>query len=94
MHIAYPHGILSAHMATNVEVDKNNQESTANLIRRFTKRVQGSGILNRLRKERYYVREKSDAVNRSKKLIKLEKKEKYDTLLKLGKIQETFKRKR
>lgn len=75
-------------MATNVEVKKNNQESTANLIRRFTKRVQGSGVLNRLRKERYYTREKSEQVNRSRKLIKLEKKAKYDTLLKLGKIQE------
>jgi ribosomal protein S21 len=75
-------------MATNVEVKKNNQESTANLIRRFTKRVQGSGILNRLRKHRYHSREKSEMVNRAKKLIKLEKKEKYETLLKLGKIQE------
>lgn len=76
-------------MATNVEVKKNNQESTANLIRRFTKRVQGSGIINRLRKERYYKREKSEMVNRTAKLKKLEKKAKYETLLKLGKIQET-----
>lgn len=75
-------------MATNVEVKKNNQESTANLIRRFTKRVQGSGVLNRLRKERYHTRTKSENVNRARKMIKLEKKEKYETLLKLGKIQE------
>lgn len=75
-------------MATNVEVKKNNQESTANLIRRFTKRVQGSGILNRLRKHRYHTREKSDMVNRGKKLVKLENKVKYEKLLKLGKIQE------
>ncbi len=77
------------HMATNVEVKKNNQESTANLIRRFTKRVQGSGVLNRLRKHRYFSREKSPLVHRAKKLIKLENKVKYETLLKLGKIQET-----
>lgn len=76
-------------MATNVEVKKNNQESTANLIRRFTKRVQGSGIINRLRKERYYSRTKSDMVNRVSKLKRLEKKAKYEKLLKLGKIQET-----
>ena len=76
------------HMATNVEVKKNNQESTANLIRRFTKRVQGSGVLNRLRKNRYRIREKSPMVNRAKKLIKLGNKVKYETLLKLGKIQE------
>jgi ribosomal protein S21 len=76
-------------MATNVEVKKNNQESTANLIRRFTKRVQGSGILNRLRKHRYHAREKSPLVHRAKRLVKLENKVKYETLLKLGKIQET-----
>lgn len=81
-------------MATNVEVKKNNQESTANLIRRFTKRVQGSGIINRLRKERYYKREKSESVHRGEKLKKLEKKQKYETLLKLGKIQETRGKKR
>jgi len=77
------------HMATNVEVKKNNQESTANLIRRFTKRVQGSGVLNRLRKHRYHEREKSPLVHRARKLIKLGNKVKYDNLLKLGKIQET-----
>jgi ribosomal protein S21 len=75
-------------MSTNVEVKKNNQESTANLIRRFTKRVQGSGIINRLRKERYFKREKSEMVNRGTKLKKLENKVKYEKLLKLGKIQE------
>jgi ribosomal protein S21 len=75
-------------MSTNVEVKKNNQESTANLIRRFTKRVQGSGVLMRLRKERYFKRTKSDLVNRAAKLTKLEKKVKYEKLLKLGKIQE------
>lgn len=75
-------------MAVNVAVKKNNQESTANLIRRFTKRVQGSGVLNRVRKGRYHTRTKSEQVNRARKLIKLEKKVKYETLLKLGKVQE------
>lgn len=80
--------MLIRHMATNVEVEKHNQESTANLIRRFTKRVQGSGIIQRMRKERYYKREKSDQVNKMAKLKKLRGKEVYERLLKLGKIQE------
>ncbi len=75
-------------MATNVEVEKNNQESTANLIRRFTKRMQGSGVLMRLRRGRYHARPKSKGVERTKKLTKLENKDKYEKLLKLGKIQE------
>jgi ribosomal protein S21 len=75
-------------MSTNVEVKKNNQESTANLIRRFTKRMQGSGVMNRLRKGRYFNRMKSELVIRAEKLKKLEKKARYEKLLKLGKIQE------
>ncbi len=81
-------------MAINVQVEKNKQESTANLIRRFTKRVQGSGVLPRLRKERYFEREKSPMVNRSRKLVKLQNKEKYEKMLKLGKIQEKFRKRR
>ncbi len=75
-------------MAINVEVEKNNQESTANLLRRFTKRVQGSGIVYRMRKNRYHKRALSPAVTRTAKLKKLAGKKKYETLLKLGKIQE------
>jgi len=80
--------VFSPDMANNVEVSKNNQESTANLVRRFTKRVQGSGILIRLRRNRYHSRTLSEGVSRGKKLNKLENKKKYDELLKLGKIQE------
>lgn len=81
-------------MATNVEVEKNNQESTANLIRRFTKRVQGSGIIPRMRKNRYYKRSKSSAVTKSARLKKLAGKEKYEKLVRLGKIQEYTPKKR
>ncbi len=76
------------HTAINVQVEKNNNESSANVIRRFTKRVQGSGILRKVRDGRYYSREKSDNVNRMAKLKKLGKKETYEKLLKLGKIAE------
>ena len=75
-------------MAINVEVEKNNQESTANLIRRFTKRVQGSGIIPRMRKNRYFKRAKSPAVTRMARLKKLSNKAEYEKKLKLGKIQE------
>ncbi len=88
MHFPGERGILSPPMNTNVEVKKNNQESTANLIRRFTKRMQGAGVLMRLRKERYFKRTKSSLVNRAAKLEKLAKKARYEKLLKLGKIQE------
>ncbi len=76
-------------MATNVEVEKNNNESSANVIRRFTKRVQGAGIVPKVRGGRYYTRIKSRNVQRTSKLKKLEKREVYEKLVKLGKVQET-----
>lgn len=76
-------------MAINVEVEKNNNESSANVIRRFQKRVQNSGIVRRLRDERYFKRIKSDNVRRSARLKKLTKKTEYDRLYKLGKTPET-----
>jgi ribosomal protein S21 len=75
-------------MATNVEVARNNNESSANVIRRFTKRVQGSGVLQRVRGERYHTRVKSRNVQKFARLKKLDKKVVYEKLLKLGKVQE------
>ena len=75
-------------MASNIEVTKNANESTANLIRRFTKRVQGAGIIPRVRKNRYYTRIKSENVRKSSRLTSLSRKAKYEELLKLGKIAE------
>jgi len=79
---------LRPHMATNVQVEKNQNESSANVIRRFTKRMQGSGVIPRVRKIRYYTRTKSENVRRGAKLKKLTKATVYQTQLKLGKIQE------
>jgi len=81
-------------MATNVQVSKNQNESSANVIRRFTKRMQGSGIIPRMRKIRYFTRIKSDNVRRAARLKKLAKKEVYEKDLKLGKIQERTSRRR
>jgi ribosomal protein S21 len=75
-------------MAINVQIDKNNNESSANVIRRFQKRVQNSGIVRRLRDNRYYKRIKSENVRRSARLKKLTKKTAYERLYKLGKTPE------
>jgi ribosomal protein S21 len=75
-------------MATNVEVVKNNNESSANVIRRFTKRVQGAGIIPKVRSGRYYTRIKSKNVQRFAKLKKLGKRETYEKMVKLGKVAE------
>lgn len=77
-----------AHMTLNVQVEKNTNESSANVIRRFTKRMQGSGVIPRMRGERYHSRDKSENVRKTARLKKLGKKVVYEKLLKLGKVQE------
>jgi ribosomal protein S21 len=75
-------------MATNVSVEKHTNESSANVIRRFQKRVQGAGIISRVRSNRYHNRLKSRNVRREGRLKKLTKKTVYEKLLKLGKVTE------
>lgn len=75
-------------MPVNVQVTKNEKESSANVIRRFTKRMQNAGIVRRMRDNRYYERTKSDNVRRTSRLKKLAKKETYERDIKLGKVPE------
>ncbi len=75
-------------MAVNIEVGKNANESTSNLIRRFTKRLQNAGIVPKSRGGRYYERVKSRNFGRKVKLRQLTRKESYEELVKLGKIPE------
>ena len=51
-------------MAINVEVVKTGTENSIAVLRRFTKRVQGSGILPRVRSLRYKDRNKSPATRK------------------------------
>lgn len=84
-------------MNVNVQVDKNGNENAMGLIRRFTKRVRGSGVLSRIRGIRYYHRQSSSYVKKKKALKGIAKRGEYNELLKLGKITEQsgkFRRKR
>ena len=83
-----------AHMAINVQVERNNSESSANVIRRFTKRVQSAGIVPKIRGNRYFSRTKSRMVQRSAKLRRLEKRAELDRLIRLGKAPEPRGRRR
>lgn len=72
----------------NVEVERNNNENAVSLIKRFTRRVQGSGVLMRVRKNRFTSRKKSPYVVKKHALKRLEKQAAYDELVKMGKVQE------
>lgn len=88
LHTAPLNAILSPLMPLNVQVEKNQNESSANVIRRFTKRMQGAGIVRRMRDNRYYARVKSSNVRKAARLKKLERKATYEADVKLGKIPE------
>jgi len=75
-------------MAINIQVEKNSNENTPSLIRRFTRRVQGSGILRRVRGIRYAQRPPSTFISKKKRLAYLKRKATREELIKLGKLPE------
>lgn len=72
----------------NVEITRNNTENSASVIRRFTKKVQGSGILPRVRSLRYNQRVLSAYKTKMKTLKSLNRKAEIQELIKMGKMQE------
>lgn len=77
-------------MATNVEVAKSGNDNNLGLIRKFTKRVQGSGILSRLRSRRYSTRKLSEYVKKKKTLKKMVERNRIRGLIKMGKMPGTL----
>ncbi len=71
-----------------VEVTKNNNETTSSVIRRFTKRVQESGIIKRAKSLRYNERSKSQYVQKKKALKRIAKRSETERLRRLGKIED------
>jgi len=78
----------------NVEVQRGNSENGLSLLRRFTKRVQGAGILPRMRSIRYSERVMSGSVKKKKTLKLIKRREEVQVLLRLGKIIPDGKKKR
>jgi ribosomal protein S21 len=74
-------------MSVQAEVSKNENESAVNLIRRFTKRVQGAGLIQRMRANRYYTRIKSGNVRRKQTLKVIKRRAEVQELIKLGKME-------
>lgn len=70
-----------------LEIKKQERETSQNLIRRFTRGIQQSGILLRARKIRFKERKKSEQMKKRAALRREEKKKEYERLKKLGKIE-------
>jgi hypothetical protein len=72
----------------NVEIKRTGTENSIGLLRRFTKKVQGSGILPKVRSIRYNQRGLSSYKVKKKTLKSLKRKAEIQELIKMGKMQE------
>lgn len=80
-----------------VEVKRKEGESPESLLRRFTKRVQQSGVLIRAKKNRFYERPKNRRAQREDATRRKTIRDKKEYLRKIGKLEEyekSFKKKR
>lgn len=76
-----------------IEVEKNQNENTVALLRRFTKKMHGAKILNSIRDRKYATRPMSKLRKKRHLLKKLETTVYYEKMKKLGKLKLPEKRK-
>ncbi len=72
----------------NVTVVKHGTENSMSLIRRFQKRVQGAGIIRKVKGSRYHERIKSKTKRRVSALRRIDKRDKTQEMERLGLIKE------
>lgn len=72
----------------SLEVRRRENESTASLVRRFTRRVQQSGILLRARKLRFFEGKSTKRVMRERALRRIVLAKERTRLEKLGKLRD------
>ncbi len=72
----------------NAEVSKVGNESPLAVIRKFSRRVQGTGLIQNARKRRYYVRATSKAVSKKRAIKRIKRHKEFNRLVKEGKVAE------
>jgi len=72
----------------SIEAKKQERENSQGLIRRFSKRVQKSGVLRLARKNRFHKRSKSKQMKKRAVLRKEKLRAEYEKLKKLGLLKE------
>ncbi|OGI21351.1 MAG: hypothetical protein A2808_01655 [Candidatus Moranbacteria bacterium RIFCSPHIGHO2_01_FULL_55_24] len=71
-----------------IQVKKKEKETAESLIRRFSRRVQQSGVLRQVRKKRFHQTEKSRDKRRDEALYKVDIRKEISRLKKLGKFND------
>ena len=73
-------------MITTIEVTKNKNENNLSLLRRFSRRVQDSGLGRAAKNRRFRTRLPSTLTHKNQALKRLVKRKESERLKKLGKI--------
>jgi ribosomal protein S21 len=71
---------------TVIEVRKNPNENNASVLRRFSRRIQESGIIRKVKGSRYNVRKESKLKIKKSALKRLGRRQEIEKLRKLGKM--------
>lgn len=71
---------------TVIEVRKNPNENNASILRRFSRRVQESGMIHKIKNSRYNERKESKLKVKKSALKRMQKRKEIEVLKKLGKI--------
>jgi len=71
---------------TIIEVSKNQNENNASVLRRFTRKIQESGIIYKVKNNRYNEREESKVKVKAATLKRINKRKANEKLRKLGKL--------
>jgi len=72
-------------MITVIEVKKNNNESNMSIIRRFSRKVRDSGIVQKVKSKRFNQRSLSKLKTKEETLKRISRKKANEILFKLGK---------
>ena len=78
---------LLAMAKTVIEVNKNSNENNASVLRRFSRRIQESNIIQKVKSSRYNKRKESKLKVKKSTLKHLERRKEMEKLRKLGKIK-------
>jgi ribosomal protein S21 len=72
---------------TVIEVSKNGNENNASVLRRFSRRIQESNIIQKVKGSRYNKRKESKLKVKKGTLTRLKRRGEIEKLRKLGKIR-------
>jgi ribosomal protein S21 len=72
----------------NAEVQKSGTENVLSTIRKFSRKVQGTGLIKNARNRRYHTRDISKAVKKKRALKLIKRRADFQQLIKEGKAEE------